>query len=220
MYFPYSYTFCRRINRSPTTTLQQWREYFYPKHSTIQTDTSGGGGDEIQNLSHDWDMSGLEEGEDSDGEDQKSILGPSISILRKSPAMKKRTTRMSSTNQRRGMDKHHQHPSLSLSADLLVQMQSPGGRSGAGGGDDDGLLEIQDMSFETPKSHRNPNTLSLHSDSEKSSPKIWENSHQRSTPPKSDRKTSIVKETISLEDLRKAFSQSLDDDDSDLAEKG
>jgi hypothetical protein len=214
MYFPYSYTFCRRIGRSPTTTLQQWREYFYPKQPSQQQQQI----DDVQDLSHDWDMSGLEEGEDSDGEDQKSILGPPTSVLN-SPAMtKRRTTRMSTTHQRRG-DQRQQPPNNSLSADLLVQMQSSG---------DGSLLEIQDMSFESPKSTRNttatsnPKTLSLQSvGSETKKPQ-----QQRSSPTRSENKMNDLSsltaaaETITVEDLRKAFSQGLDDDDSDLAERG
>jgi hypothetical protein len=215
LYFPYFYTFCRRINRSPTTTLQQWREYFYPKHST--TTTTNIQDDEIQNLAQDWDMSGLEEGEDSDGEDQKSILGPSVSVMIKSPVIKRRTTRMSSTHHQRGVDQNN------ISADLLVHMQSPsGGGGGDRGEDNDGLLQIQDMSFDTstPKSHRNQNSLSLHSGSDtKKSATSWENSNTRASPPKSEKKAHSA-QTITIEDLRKAFSQSLDDDDSDLADKG
>lgn len=203
MYFPYSYTFCRRIGRSPTTTLQQWREYFYPKQPSSQQQL-----DEVQDLSHDWDMSGLEEGEDSDGEDQKSILGLPTSVLNSPSMTKKRTTRMSTTHQRRGgTDQRQQLPNNSLSADLLVQMQSSG---------DGSLLEIQDMSFESPKSTRNSNP--------KASPVTTKNQQQRPSPSRAEKRDqnnmiSII-ETITIEDLRKAFSQGLEDDDSDLAERG
>jgi hypothetical protein len=79
MYFPYTYTFCRRIGKSPNVTLQDWKDTFYPSASSnsVQDKGSGkkgngsGGGDlntsGIQDFSLDnWDMSGLEEGEDSD----------------------------------------------------------------------------------------------------------------------------------------------------------
>ena len=218
MYFPYSYTFCRRIGRSPTTTLQQWREYFYPKQPS--SSSSQQQIDEVQDLSHDWDMSGLEEGEDSDGEDQKSILGPPTSVLN-SPAMtKRRTTRMSTTHQRRGRAgggggvDQRQPPNNSLSADLLVQMQSSG---------DGSLLEIQDMSFESPQqSTRNGNPKSFSIQPAGSEAK--KNQQQRSSPSRSEKRDLInlssTLETITIEDLRKAFSQGLEDDDSDLAERG
>jgi hypothetical protein len=74
VYFPYTYTFCRRIGKSPNLTLQDWKDTFFPPSS------SSGGGDQdrgskggdlsasgLQDFSLDnWDMSGLEEGEDSD----------------------------------------------------------------------------------------------------------------------------------------------------------
>lgn len=193
MYFPYTYTFCRRIGRSPTTTLQQWREYFYPRHQST---------DEVQTLSQNWDMSGLEEGEDSDGEDQKSIPGPPISVMKSPAVIKKRNTRMSTTRQRKGPKLH----SNSLSADLLVEMQSSG---------EDNVLEIQDMSFDTPKSNRNQNSLSLQSASDKKSRKEFD------SPARTEKKkVNPPPESVTIEDLRKAFSQSLEDDDSDLAEKG
>lgn len=75
MYFPYSYTFCRRIGKSPNITLQDWKDTFFPPSASSggsDKDKGGSGGGElnisgIQDFSLDnWDMSGLEEGEDSD----------------------------------------------------------------------------------------------------------------------------------------------------------
>lgn len=72
MYFPYTYTFCRRIGKSPNITLQDWKDTFFPPGKDQDKAGGGGGSGElnasgIQDISIDnWDMSGLEEGEDSD----------------------------------------------------------------------------------------------------------------------------------------------------------
>jgi hypothetical protein len=70
MYFPYTYTFCRRIGKSPNITLQDWKDTFFPPGGTVKDQDTGGGElntSGIQDFSMDnWDMSGLEEGEDSD----------------------------------------------------------------------------------------------------------------------------------------------------------
>jgi hypothetical protein len=248
MYFPYTYTFCRRIGRSPTTTLQQWREYLYPTLPPPQVR------DEIQNLSQDWDMSGLEEGEDSDGEDQKSVLGPPISVLSSPSINRKRTTRMSSAQQQRrdlivNVNQSRKPNPNDVSADLLVQLQSS---------DDSGsILEIQDMSIGSPEnsailhSFRDPNALRHQADRNvsqdtKTKTLFQEKNDQRKSNPRAhdsvpqltlkdrDRETgnekrrerdgdhsASVSVEITIDDLRRAYSQSLeDDDDSNLAEKG
>ena len=75
MYFPYSYTFCRRIGKSPNITLQDWKDTFFPSSSNDDKKESGGdlNVSGIQDFSLDnWDLSGLEEGEDSDDDRYKA----------------------------------------------------------------------------------------------------------------------------------------------------
>jgi len=43
MYFPYSYTFCRRIGKSPNVTLQDWKDTFFPSSSSTTTRQGEGG---------------------------------------------------------------------------------------------------------------------------------------------------------------------------------
>jgi hypothetical protein len=128
MYFPYAYTFSRRIGRSPHMTLQQWRDCLFPDMADAEGDAATG-----PMSTADWDMSGLEEGEDSDGEDQKSINDAVIAA--RSP-QRRRATRMNSS---------------AAAARNTSRTTSPGRATGAGAdllmSSEDSLLEIQDLSF-------------------------------------------------------------------------
>ena len=135
MYFPYAYTFSRRIGRNPHMTLQQWRDCLFPEatqHTSVLDNPM---------TTTDWDMSGLEEGEDSDGEDQKSI-NDAIMAAHQSP-QRRRATRMTMSvaarNGRSGVSTTRQIAAGAETEDDLLLSSA------------DSLLEIQDMSLDDSK---------------------------------------------------------------------
>lgn len=130
MYFPYAYTFSRRIGRSPHMTLQQWRDCLFPELTAGKDDGATG-----PMSTADWDMSGLEEGEDSDGEDQKSIND--VVIATRSP-QRRRATRMNSSAAARN---------ISESSPVGTRARTTGAGADVLMNSEDSLLEIQDLSF-------------------------------------------------------------------------
>jgi len=205
MYFPYMYTFCRRIGRSPNMTLQQWREALFPDMPETENN--------VQALTADWDMSGLEEGEDSDGEDQASLKATALSAVSPKP---KRATRMSSLSRRSPQKQtikdtqevRSRH--RSDSADVLMQTMSS---------TDDMVMEIQDMSFGSVTSDQGRSVPSHRGARDVGSPIHQQSRHQYREREGSSSTSQGGNEEVTLEDLRAAFEQSLDED-SDLAEKG
>lgn len=88
VYFPYSYSFARRLSKTPHVPIQKWYEFLFSTSLEDSTDSNlltSPAANPTSDILDDWDLSGLEEGEDSDNAEAVPLRRPK----------KKKMTRMS-----------------------------------------------------------------------------------------------------------------------------
>lgn len=95
-YFPYTYTFCRRLGRSPTLTMDQWTKYLFQSDDTNNSSITNSKG---KNATTPWDIRQSEEEDEHSSDDDRADYKPTPLVVKASPR-KKRVTRMSSSSRK------------------------------------------------------------------------------------------------------------------------